>query len=118
MIPVRVCGCSFCQMHGGAYTSDPEAALAVDIDDRSLLQRYRFGTRTADFCICRRCGVLPFVTSEIHGNTYAVVNVNCFVGVGREALDRTPSDFDGEGVDDRLQRRASRWIPRVRINCS
>ena len=112
-IAVRACGCSFCQRHGGVYTSHPAGKLAARIADVSETERYRFGTATADFHICRACGVVPFVTSEIDGALYAVVNVNSFEG--DDELESSPSDFDGETVDSRLVRRQRNWIPEVTI---
>ena len=115
-IPVRACGCSFCQKHGGVYTSHPAGQLAARIEDPDLVERYRFGTETAEFHICRKCGVVPFVISEIDGTLYAVVNVNSFEGTN--AFESSPSDFDGETVDSRLARRKRNWIPNVTIEAA
>lgn len=114
-IPVRACGCSFCMKHGGVYTSHPEARLDAVVADRSELSIYRFGTETADFHVCRRCGVMPFATSEIDGRLYAVVNVSTFDGIGADKLTRTVTNFDGETTDSRLDRRRRNWTPTVRI---
>jgi hypothetical protein len=56
--PVRTCACLFCRSHNPRMISDPMGLLEVSADDWSLVELYRFGTRTADFLICRRCGVL------------------------------------------------------------
>src|SRR4051812_11591042 len=80
-IPARACTCSFCVKHGGVWTSNPSGALSVVVKDRSLVSPYEFGTRTAQFHICSRCGVVPVVTSLIDDHLYAVVNVNAFEGV-------------------------------------
>ena len=112
-IPVRACGCSFCRKHGGVWTSHPEGELIVRIRDAGHLQRYEFGTATAQFHVCTSCGVPLCVVSSIEGNDYAVVNVNTFENVDPDELDSSPTDFDGETVDDRLQRRARNWIPNV-----
>ncbi len=69
-IPTRACGCSFCVKHGGNYTSHSDARLAAVVHDRGLLSKYRFGTETAEFYLCQRCGVVPFITSEIDGRLY------------------------------------------------
>ena len=81
--------------------------------DPSLVSRYTFGTRTAEFHVCSGCGVVPVVTSEIAGRLYAVVNVNTFEGVDAALLRRASANFDGEGTDSRLERRARNWIGRV-----
>src|SRR5690349_127819 len=77
-IPARACTCSFCIKHGGVWTSNPAASLEVRIEDTRSVSKYTFGTRTAVFHICTRCGVVPVVTSEIEGRLYAVVSVNAF----------------------------------------
>jgi hypothetical protein len=114
-IPARACGCSFCVKHGGVWTSNPRAAVTVTVADPSLATTYAFGTRTAVFHICTRCGVVPIVTSTIDGNTYAVVNVNVLEGVDPAWLRRSAADFEGEDVASRLARRARNWIARVRF---
>lgn len=114
-IPVRACSCTFCTKHAGVYTSHPEGTIDVDIENETLVNRYRFGTRTADFHICSSCGVVPIVTSTIQGNEYAVVNVNTFEGVDGRDLDESTSDFEGEATQDRLERRKRTWIPNVRL---
>jgi len=83
------------------------------VADPLLVSRYAFGTKTADFHVCSRCGVVPVVTSKIGGRLYAVVSVNAFEGVNPALLSRAPASFDGEGRDDRLSRRKRNWIPDV-----
>ena len=114
-IPARACGCSFCIKHGGIWTSNPKATLAVSIVDPALVSRYAFGTRTATFHVCARCGAVPLVTSEIAGRLYAVVNVNTLEDVDRSRLRHTAADFDGEDVESRLARRRRNWIAEVRF---
>ena len=113
-IPVRACSCTFCMKHGGVYTSHPDGQLAVQISDPALVNKYSFGTRTAEFHVCSLCGAVPFVTSTIDGSKYAVVNVNTFEGINRSDFDSSVTDFDGESVGDRLQRRKKKWISKVR----
>jgi hypothetical protein len=116
LIQVRACTCSFCTKHGGVWTSNPKGALKVAIKDPVLVSRYEFGTRTAQFHICTRCGVVPVVTSKIDGRVYAVVSVNAFEGVDPSLLSRAPVSFDGEGTDSRLARRKRSWIADVEFS--
>jgi len=114
-IPARACGCSFCVKHGGVWTSNPKSSLAVVIRDLSLVSRYTFGSRTAVFHVCARCGTVPLVTCEIANRLYAVVNVNALENVPESWLDRAPANFEGEDVESRLARRKRNWIADVRI---
>lgn len=112
-IPARACDCSFCTKHGGVWTSNPKGALKVAVEDPQLVSKYEFGTETATFHICRRCGIVPVVTSELEGRLYAVVNVNAFEGIDPAMVRKAPVTFEGEALDNRLARRKQRWIADV-----
>jgi len=114
-IPVRACGSTFCVKHSGTYTSHRNAKLSAVTRDEALVSKYRFGTGTADFFVCSRCGAVPFVTSEIQGHLYAVVNVNTFEGVDQSVFCHSGTNFDGEDKESRLDRRRRTWIPNVSI---
>jgi hypothetical protein len=115
-IPARACGCSFCTKHGGVWTSHPGARLAVEVRDPALVSRYAFGTRTAVFHVCSRCGAVPLASCDIEGHLYAVVNVNLFEGFDRSRLRRAGADFEGEDVESRLARRKRYWIGDVHVS--
>lgn len=112
-IPARACGCSFCVKHGGVWTSNPAGTLSVCVADPALLSNYAFGTRTAEFHVCARCGIVPLVTSRLEGRVYAVVSVNAFEGMDPSIIRREPADFEGEALESRLARRKRNWIANV-----
>src|SRR3954462_8124556 len=101
-IPARACGCSFCCKHGGVWTSNSNGSLSVTVEEPALVSKYAFGTRTAEFHICSRCGVVPVVISQIDNQLYAVVSTNAFEGVEPSLLRYTPANFDGESEEVRL----------------
>jgi len=115
-IPARACGCSFCRPRRATYTSHPEARLEAVVSNEDRLSRYRFGTTTAEFFVCRNCGGMTFAVSEIDGRHYAVVNVLNFDNSEQMDFDVSRTDFEGETVDQRLRRRARNWIPDVVIS--
>ena len=112
-IQARACTCSFCTKHGGVWTSNPGGTLEVAVQDPSMVSRYAFGTGTAEFHICSRCGIVPVVTSRIDGRLYAVVSVNAFEGVDPSLVRRAPMSFDDETQTNRLARRKRNWIADV-----
>jgi hypothetical protein len=114
-IPARACTCTFCVKHGGVWTSNPRGRLDVAIADPALVSHYAFGTRTAQFHICTRCGVVPVVTSRIDDHLYAVVSVHAFEGVDESLLRRSPANLDGEDEASRLARRKRFWIADVQF---
>jgi hypothetical protein len=88
----------------------------VLIADPANVSRYVFGTKTAQFHICATCGVVPIVTSEIDGKTYAVVSVNALQGVDHSLLKHASATFEAENAQSRLARRKRNWIPSVRFS--
>ena len=112
-IPARACDCSFCTKHGGVWTSCNTGSLKVTVGDPSFVSKYSFGTKTAQFHICSKCGIVPVVTSQIEGRTYAVVNVNAFEDVAPSLLKRAAASFEAEDETARLSRRKRNWIANV-----
>ncbi|MBI2381249.1 MAG: hypothetical protein HYV16_10910 [Gammaproteobacteria bacterium] len=115
-IPARACSCSFCTKHGGVWTACPEGRLRLSIKDPGQVSRYSFGTRTAEFHVCARCGVVPAATSDIEGRLYAVVNVNTLEDLDPALLRRAAADFEGESEEARLARRVRNWIGQVEFD--
>ena len=112
-IQARACTCTFCQKHGGVWTSCPTGSLKVTVRDPARVSKYAFGTKTAEFHICSGCGVVPVVTSRLDGRLYAVVSVNAFENVEPSMLKKAPASFDAEDEAKRLARRKRGWIPDV-----
>jgi hypothetical protein len=102
--------------HSGVWTSCPTGSLKVMVKDRSYLSNYAFGTKTAEFHVCTKCGVVPVVTSRIDGHLYAVVSVNAFEHVEPLLLRRASVTFDAENEEARLSRRKRNWIANVRFS--
>lgn len=117
-IPARACTCSFCVKHGGVWTSCPTGSLDIRIQDATRHSRYSFGTKTADFHICSSCGVVPVVTSEIDGKTYAVVSVHAMNDIDPALIRQSPISFEEEDEGKRLARRKKGWIVNVRFSSS
>ena len=114
-IPARGCSCSFCAKHGGVWTSCPAGTLEVSVVEPERVSVYAFGTKTAEFHVCTRCGIVPVVTSRIDGRLYAVVSVNAFENIAPSLQRRVAASYDGEMAADRLARRAHNWIGDVRF---
>jgi hypothetical protein len=87
--------------------------LTVNVANPTLVSKYLFGTRTATFHVCSRCGAVPLVSCELDDHVYAVVNVNTFQSVDPSWLQRSAADFDGEDLQSRLARRKRNWIAQV-----
>ena len=103
-------------MHGNVWTSCPDGALRVRCREPDHVTRYAFATRTAEFHLCARCGVVPVASSTIDGKLYAVINVNTFDDVDPALIEPAAIvSFDGESEAARLARRKRAWIADVRF---
>jgi hypothetical protein len=109
--PLRACACSFCRAHNTRTVADPAGLFEVWADDWALVEPYRFGSRSADYLVCRRCGIYVAAVGETAAGQRAVVNVNCLDD--RASFTQAPNttDYDGETTETRLARRASNWMP-------
>jgi len=112
-LPKRECQCGFCVLHGRISTSDPDGEMRIAIEAPEKVNKFRFGHRTADFHVCRECGAIPVVTSEVDGATIGLVDVRMIEGFAWSRADTFYHTFEDEEVDDRLVRRKSRWTGTV-----
>ena len=112
-LPKRECQCTFCIQHGRVSTSDPEGELRVTIKDPKNVNKYRFGHRTADFYVCRECGAIPVVTSEVDSSLVGLVDVRMIEGFFWSRAETSHSQLDGEKTNERLARRKRTWTGTV-----
>jgi hypothetical protein len=108
---LRACSCSLCRAHNTRTTSDPNGSVDIRVADWSRVELYRFGTGTAEFLICKRCGVYIGAIGETASGTRAVININCLDDRDAFTQQADPVDHDGEVTGDRLARRAANWTP-------
>ena len=107
-LDVRADQCGFCRRHAAKTVSDPEGELRLRFREGAV-ERYRFGTRSSDFIICRSCGA--YMAAIIDG--FGVLNVvaaDIAPLAGREAR---PVHYDDETPATRLARRRARWTPLI-----
>jgi hypothetical protein len=107
----RSCSCSFCRAHATRTVSDPRGRVEICAGDWSRVERYRFGTGTADFLLCRTCGVYIGALCETAHGPRAVTNVNSLADRAAFAPASSFPDHDEEAVEARLARRAANWTP-------
>lgn len=110
---VRACQCAFCRMRATRCTSDAQGSVEISVADANALERYRFGLATADFLICRRCGVYIGALVESHGRAYATINLNTMTTPVDDVAEARAIDYGAENASERIDRRTSRWTPVV-----
>jgi hypothetical protein len=108
---VRACQCRFCRAHGALTTSDPVGRLTFHANDAGSLQCYRFGLRTADFLMCRRCGVYIGAQIETARGAFGIINARALTPVPQQLPLPAPADYSSESPDERVDRREKRWTP-------
>jgi hypothetical protein len=111
--PVRACQCSFCRAHQVLSTSDPNGRIELSNPQTEALSRYRFGERTADFLICRDCGVYIGAVIETPRGQFGIVNLRAFGLMPAGLPEPTPMEYGSESREERIARRELRWSPVV-----
>ncbi|MEE2691604.1 MAG: aldehyde-activating protein [Pseudomonadota bacterium] len=107
---VRTCQCEFCRRVGAVNISDPDGAVVIEGAERDM-RRYRFALKTADFLICRECGVYIAAVTGEKDNIRSTLNVaglriKDFLGV-----EEAPMQYGAEDAASRVARRAAKWTP-------
>jgi hypothetical protein len=108
---IRACQCGFCRAHGALTTSDPDGWLAFHAESAPALQRYRFALKTADFLLCRRCGVYLGAQIETARGAFGIVNVRAIVPTSIALPEPAAADYGAEDAAARTSRRENRWTP-------
>jgi hypothetical protein len=111
---VRACQCGFCRARDAMTTSDPAGRLTFRVNDADSLQRYRFGLKTADFLLCRRCGV--YLGAQIHTarGAFGIINTRALTPLPQELPRAAAADYGSESPNERIERRERRWTPLAR----
>lgn len=110
---VRACQCSFCKAHAAACTSDPSGQVAFSYAKEAELQRYRFELRTADFLICRNCGVYIGAVLTDAAGEFATLNTRAMAAVQAHIPAPRPIEYGHESAEERRHRRQTKWTPVV-----
>ncbi len=76
-----------------------------------MLQKYRFGLRTADFLLCTECGVYIGAVIETDSGAYGIVNVHALSETPEGLAATAPISYDAEDTGGRVSRREERWTP-------
>jgi len=111
----RTCSCSFCRRHAASYISDPEGKLELQISNTDDVSFYQFGHKTCEFIICKNCGVDMMAISRIKDREYAVINIRTMLDHNFSSTE-VKTLFDGETIEERLERRTQNWIGQITIN--
>lgn len=107
--PIRSCQCSFCMRHNAEVTSAPGATIDFCAKDVDALQRYRFALATADFLVCRECGVYIGALIETRDGRFGIVNTCALQPRPADLQPAEGFDYDGEDTEGRIARRERRW---------
>lgn len=75
------------------------------------MQKYRFGLHTADFLLCRQCGVYIGALIEIGDHAYGIINVHALKETPADLAPTAPISYDQEDTGGRVARREERWTP-------
>ncbi|WDI30964.1 hypothetical protein PUV54_13470 [Hyphococcus flavus] len=112
---VRTCQCAFCRAHGAVNISDPQGLITIDGAPEDV-ECYNFALRTADFLICKTCGVY---IAAVMGEGEKIVSTINIVGLRMNEffeIDEAPMDYGAETTEARIARRFQKWTPTRFLN--
>jgi hypothetical protein len=112
---VRACQCNFCRAHAARTTSDPAGSVQFRVRTRGALHNYRFGQMTADFLVCRKCGVYLGAAISTPQGDYGIVNINALQPMPAGLPEAVAAVYEGETAEQRVARRRARWTPVARV---
>ncbi len=107
---VRTCQCDFCRRVGAINISDPDGAVVIDAKADDVI-RYRFALRTADFLLCKQCGVYIAAVTGEGTNIRSTLNVAGLRMMAFLSIDEAPMQYGAETAESRVARRAEKWTP-------
>lgn len=87
----------------------PDATIKFTASRPGALQPYRFALETADFLLCRHCGVYLGAVIKTPSGTFGIVNTRALEPQSAELQTAVPSCYDGEDAQSRIARRERRW---------
>ena len=108
---IRACQCAFCRAHNALSTSDPAGELRLHARQPEHLQRFRFAMRTADFLLCRVCGVYIGAVIESEQGRYGIINTHSLAVTPADIAAVEMISYDSENKEGRVARREERWTP-------
>jgi len=84
-------------------------------DDPTALQRYRFALMTADFLICKQCGVYLGAVVDTQDGRFGIINTHALRSAPPDIADVGAISYDGEDAAGRISRREERWTPVTKV---
>lgn len=108
---LRACQCSFCRKHNSLAAADPNGRLSIRVKNEDLLSRYGFGLRTAEYLVCRDCGIYVAAVTTNTEEKRAIIIVNALDERAQFTQEPLLTVYDAETRDERIARRHARWMP-------
>ena len=109
----RSCSCSFCRGHATKTVSDPAGQIEIWARDQDNVTRYRFSSGTADFLVCKTCGIYIGAVCDTPEGLKAVTNVNSLDDRAAFTSEPARPNHEGEPTAARIARRAANWTPAI-----
>ncbi len=102
------CDCSFCVAHGAKCIADSRGRATIRIRNPAELNRYQVGFGTADFLVCRHCGVYLGAVIENGGAAFSVLNLRA---TDLHDIAASRHSYAAETRESRITRRTNSWTP-------
>jgi len=110
----RACGCGYCTGREAAWVSKSGTRFRATVHRANSHRVVRHGSGQAAFHECTGCDSVVFVTAEVEGTVYGVLNAR-FLDNPMGFADPVPMDFSGQGADEKRERWQRNWCAPVKV---
>lgn len=110
----RACQCDYCASRSASYVSKSGTRFEVLIRQGSQHRCVHHGSRSASFHECGHCNELVFVSAELDGTCYGVLNSHCL----NNSLGFSPSratHFSDQTAEQMQERWRRNWCGPIYI---
>ena len=108
---LRVCTCDYCSRQGALWISHHAAPVTLSYAEQDQIIAYRFASESADFLVCRRCGILTMARCAAADGQRAVVNARTLENVDLAHYQQAAAHLGDEDLPTRMARRRRDWSP-------
>ena len=110
----RACQCDYCRCRAAAWVSKSGSRFDATIRNSDLHREVTHGSGRARFHECSNCEEAVFVTAELDGELYGVLNANCLQNP-QGFWSPVTTEFGTQSAEQKMERWRQNWCYPVRI---
>ena len=110
----RACGCEYCAEHGAHWVSKHGTRFTAMINRPEQHRTVTHGSRSARFHECTHCNQPVFISADLQGEVFGVLNASCLSNPAGFAKP-VAADFSSQNAEQKQERWRRNWCSPVTI---